>query len=190
MSASAETPNQPLSFNDYLTFERRSTWKHELVGGELHAFAGASDRHNRLAFRIATLLDAALTSPDCRIYISDMKLRVDEQTVYYPDVMVVCNPLDSEDYFKVAPCLIVEVLSQSTAATDRREQLLAYRRIQSLCDYLIVSQEHRHVVHHQRAGEGAWRRFEAGRGEALHLLCPELNLSLDQFYSGIVAARE
>ena len=76
--------------------------------------------------------------------MSDMRLRLEDDTFYYPDVMVVREPLESENpTFQREPCLLVEVTSPSTETTDRREKLAAYKAIPTLKAYLIVSQERR-----------------------------------------------
>lgn len=177
---------QPLTFEEYLEFEADSAWKHELVGGELHAFAGSSEEHNRVAMRIVAMLDGPASATGCRLFGSDMKLRVNDGTVYYPDVMLVCNPDDNERYFKTSPCLVVEVLSPSTAATDRREKRLAYHQLPSLRDYLVVSQERREVDHHYRDADGVWRVMTATGSAVLQLNCLDIELPLDQVYAGIL----
>jgi Uma2 family endonuclease len=187
MTASAQLPQHPLTFEEYLAFEKQSSWKHELVGGELHAFAGSSAAHNRLALRFVTALNAAADAAGCLIFASDMKLRVDQETGYYPDVMVVCDSNDDDEYYKTAPCIVVEVLSPSTAATDHREKLLAYRRFPSLRDYVIVAQDRREVEYHQRDADGAWCKIAVSGSGSLALRCLDVELTLDQIYAGIVA---
>jgi len=187
MTASAQLPQHPLTFGEYLAFEKQSDWKHELVGGELHAFAGSSEEHNRLSLRFVTALDAAAEFAGCRIFAADMKLRVDGETGYYPDVLVICDPNDNDRYYKTAPCMVVEVLSPSTAATDHREKLLAYRRFPSLRDYVIVAQDRREIEHHQRDVDGAWRKLSVSGSGSLALRCLDVELTLDQIYAGIVA---
>lgn len=186
MSYSVAVHRQPLTFEEYLELEAQSTWKHELVGGELHAFAGTSEEHNRVAMRLVAMLDGPAAAAGCRIFGSDMKLRVDDGTVYYPDVMLVRNPDDRERYYKTAPCLVVEVLSPSTSATDRREKLLAYRRLPSVRDYLVVSQDRREVDHHYPDAEGVWRILTATGSAKLQLNCLDIELPLDQVYAGIL----
>lgn len=188
MTASTQQPQLPLTFEEYLAYEKQSSWKHELVGGELHAFAGSSEEHNRLALRFVTALDAAAEASGCRTFASDMKLRIDDETGYYPDVLVVCDPNDGDRYFKTAPRILVEVLSRSTAATDHREKLLAYRRIPSLLDYVIVAQDRREIEHHQRDSDGVWRKVTLSGAGVVTLRRLDVELTLDQIYAGIIAA--
>jgi Uma2 family endonuclease len=105
--------------------------------------------------------------------------------MYYPDVMVVCDPTDIDERFVERPCLVIEVLSPTTASTDKREKLLSYRRIPSLEAYLIVSQDARHVVRHWRDSKGAWWREELVGEGSMRLTCPHTELQFGQIYKGI-----
>ena len=86
-----------------------------------------------------------------------MKIRVEAaDAFYYPDVFVTCDPRDTEPYFKRFPCLIVEVLSPSTEAVDRREKLRHYRMLETLKEYMLVSIEERKVEIFRRELTGEW----------------------------------
>ncbi|AHY48167.1 Uncharacterized protein conserved in cyanobacteria (plasmid) [Rubrobacter radiotolerans] len=178
-------PHYLLSVGEYLALERGSSVRHEYVGGELYAITGASRRHNRIALNIARrLADAAEGSP-CRVYVSDMKVRV-EEAFYYPDVMVCCERPPEDEYTEDAPCVVVEVLSPSTEGTDRREKLAAYERIPSLKAYVIVAQDERLVTHYARDETGRWRRGDLTGEGRLPVSCPEgAELTLDEVYAGV-----
>lgn len=170
---------------EYLELEEAATTKHEYVGGVIHALAGASDRHNRIALNIASRLLGAARGGQCRVYMSDMKLQASDEIFYYPDVMVACGEEPENPYLEDAPCLVVEVVSPSTESIDRREKLQAYRSIASLEAYLIVDQEQRRVERHWRGEDGLWRRAElAGEGR-FPVPCPETELTLDGIYEGL-----
>jgi Uma2 family endonuclease len=150
-----------LTIDEYLAFEKDSPVRHEYVGGELVAMAGASDRHNRVAGNIYALLWPALRGGPCRIYMSDMKMQISDDQIFYPDVMVTCDPEDNGEYIKKRPCLIIEVLSPSTASIDRREKLVAYRRIESLQAYIVLYQDQKRAFRHVVAGRGFGQRISA-----------------------------
>jgi Uma2 family endonuclease len=84
-----------------------------------------SDRHNRVVVNLVLALGPLAREKGCRLYASDMRLKVDAATVYYPDLMVICEE-DAGEHYKEKPCLVIEVLSESTEATDRREKLRKY----------------------------------------------------------------
>ncbi|HEY9806318.1 MAG TPA: Uma2 family endonuclease, partial [Candidatus Obscuribacterales bacterium] len=97
----------------YLQMEENSSVKHEYRDGQAYAMAGASDAHVTIALNLATELRNHLRGSGCRVYISDMKARLESlNRFYYPDVMVTCDKRDRETpQYKSFPCLIVEVLS-------------------------------------------------------------------------------
>src|ERR1700704_550353 len=158
--------------------EEASSVKHEFVAGQVYALAGASERHNRIAMNIAALLWTAARDGLCRVYGSDMRLRIGQDAVYYPDVQVVCDPSDTEQMYTTSPCVVVEVLSPSTESIDLREKLMAYRRLESLRAYLIVYRDERRVIRHYRAENDAWfDAFHSGKGN-VPIPCPDLELTL------------
>lgn len=96
---------------------------------------------------------------DCETYFEGVKLRANRSTFYYPDVLVTCETeKEDDDYVIKFPCLIVEVLSPSTASIDKREKLIAYKMIESLREYAIVRQEEMRLELHRRSEDG-WLTF-------------------------------
>ncbi len=179
------TPQGPLSVEDYLELEETATLKHEYVGGEIHAMVGASRRHNIISLNIARSLANATEGGPYRVYISDMKLQV-EEIFYYPDVMVSCGEPPENEYLEDEPCLVVEVTSPSTEKTDRREKLANYQGIPSLRAYVIVAQERRWITHYQRDKSGVWLRGDLVNEGELHLPSPSgTELMLDEVYAGL-----
>jgi Uma2 family endonuclease len=174
-----------LTVDEFLEMEEVSSTKHEYVGGQIYALAGASERHNRVAANILALLWQGARNGRCRVYGSDMRLRVGESAVYYPDVQVACDPDDMNQSYITSPCLIVEVLSPSTQSIDLREKWLAYRDIKSLQRYVIVWRDQRRVMVHYRADDGEWYDTVLGGESSFSLPCPKMALSLGEVYEGV-----
>jgi Uma2 family endonuclease len=184
MSESAR-PSEFFTVEEYLAFEETSAVKHEYVGGRLYAMTGTTKRHNRIVFNIARKLDDATEGNSCRVFFEAIKLRVSGDVFYYPDVMVACEP-DEDPLIEENPCLVVEVLSPNTEATDRREKLLAYRNLESLRAYLIVGTERRWIERHFLADDGTWRHEEHLGEGGIPIPCPpEASLTLDDVYRRI-----
>ncbi|MEA3642670.1 MAG: Uma2 family endonuclease [Lamprobacter sp.] len=154
----AEAQSARLSGADYLAWEAAQSGKHEYVAGEVFAMVGASDRHVTIAGNVFAALRAHLRGGPCRAYIADMKLRVDAVDAwFYPDVMVVCEAADlARPQDKIAPVLIVEVLSPSTEAFDRGGKFAAYRQIETLREYLMVDPESGRIELYRREDAGRW----------------------------------
>ncbi len=178
----AATPVHILTIEEYLELEERSTIRHEYVGGELYAQAGASEAHNLIVANVHGHLWAVSRNSTCKVYANDMKLRAAPDAMYYPDVMVVRDPNDDDPLAKSRPCLIVEVLSPTTEHTDRREKLLAYRRIDSLKAYVMVYQDQRRVTRQWRDDGNAWWQEDIVDDGVVPLPCPEIALTLDEIY--------
>ena len=131
---------QPISEDDYLQSELLAETKHEYIDGQVHAMAGASENHNLLSVNIATELKTRLKGTPCRIFIADMKVKVGAN-FFYPDVMVVCQEDNDNEYYKTAPVIIVEVLSKSTRRFDQTDKRLRCQRIPSLEEYVLIEQD-------------------------------------------------
>lgn len=173
-----------MTLDEYLAFEARSPIRHEYIAGEVFAMSGATTRHNLITLNLARHLHGIVGNRPCRVFASEVKLRVADR-VYYPDVMLVCGRAASADLIIEEPLLVVEVTSPSTRGTDRREKLEAYRRVPSLGAYLIVDQRRRHVVAHARGPASDWLRQEFAGGESVSLPMLDARLPLDAIYEGI-----
>lgn len=185
MSLAAKIPHT--TPEDYLKHEAESLLKHEYLDGQIVAMAGAGERHNRIAGNAFFRLRAAARGSRCGVFISDMKLRIETTNAfYYPDVMLVCAE-DDHPHYKTRPCVVIEVLSPSTAAIDQREKWLAYRTLPSLTLYLLVDAEKRHVSYWQRDTDGQWRQGTLEETEVLGVDCPPLKIPicLDDLYEDV-----
>ncbi|MCS6785562.1 MAG: Uma2 family endonuclease [Thiobacillaceae bacterium] len=187
---------QPVSRFDidaFLAWESEQPTRHEYLQGEVFAMTGARDAHNTIALNIAAHLRTALRGGPCRVYIADMKLRLDAtDAVFYPDVMVTCDARDRSpeaDQFKRHPILIVEVLSESTAAYDRGRKFEYYRGIDSLQEVLLVEQDRPHVDLYRRAERGHWLLESHGPGGQLHLASLGVSLPLGVIYEDVAFPR-
>ena len=143
---------------EYLEMEEKSDIKHEYIDGYVYAMAGANDSHVTIASNAFALIRSHLRGTGCRVYISDMKARIDNlKRFYYPDVMVTCDPRDTETQnHKRFPKLIIEVLSSSTEAFDRGDKFADYQQIESLEEYVLVSAKRQRIDCFRRTPEGHW----------------------------------
>jgi Uma2 family endonuclease len=171
---------------DYLDLENRSLTKSEFVYGVVHAMAGANERHNTITGNLFAACHAAKHGSPCRPFMGDMRLRLEGgELYYYPDIMLVCDPRDTDPVHKSLPCLLAEVSSTNTENIDRREKLSAYLKISSLREYLIVSQNEMYVELYQRQIGQDWNYFQLGAQESFTSVCLNLTLPLRQIYESI-----
>lgn len=175
-----------LSVDDYLEGELKSDVRHEYVDGEVYAMAGAGRAHNLIVTNVVAHLRNRARGTRCLVFAADMKVRVESwNAFYYPDVVLSCDPSDDKEYYLTAPCLIVEVLSSSTEGIDRREKLRAYRTLESLREYVLISQDQRRIEVYRRGADGAWSLETLSEGDLLQLECVGASLSLAEVYEDV-----
>lgn len=129
-----------ISEAEYLAGELISEIKHEYIDGDVYAMAGASRSHNIIASNIARKFGNHLENTPCTTFSSDMKVKA-EGCFFYPDVSVVCDEKQGDDYFTEAPLIIVEVLSKSTRRRDKTTKFQAYKTLPSLQEYVLIDQD-------------------------------------------------
>lgn len=181
MSATAKL--KPLSVEEYLAAEETSDVRHELVDGYLFAMVGTSQRHNLIALSLGSLIRAHLRGTPCRVFMSDLKVRVGNN-FYYPDLVVSCQVTDTASIVAADPKLIVEVLSPSTESRDRFEKRLAYQRLDSLQEYVLVAQEQLQVEVFRRCSDG-WEVETYGAGETVWFESLDLAVALGAIYEDV-----
>ncbi len=189
----AEVEPNRMSYEAYLVLDAASNNQHEYLRGEVYAMAGGTPEHAALAMAVGAELRAALRGRPCRAFSSDLRVRVEATDLStYPDITVVCGALEisgADSHAVVNPTLIVEVLSDSTEGYDRGEKFAHYRRIPSLREYVLVSQQTRRLESLYKNDEGDWVLREAGPGEALQLRALEgVRLETDVVYHDPLAA--
>lgn len=161
------------TFAEYLALEAKSETKHEYINGEVFAMAGGTPGHAALAAAVIRLLGTALLGRPCRVYTSDLRIRVlATGLATYPDVSIVCRPFEhdpEDENTAINPVVIAEVLSDSTEAYDRGEKFAHYRRIPSLRDYLLVLQREAQIEHYRRNEDDTWTLREVRAPGAVRL---------------------
>jgi Uma2 family endonuclease len=176
-----------ISVDDYLAGEKDGEVRHEYVAGQVYAMTGASDRHALIVNALAFALTPAARMKRCQLFTNDMKVYVHqagEDAFYYPDLVLPCDPDDRADYYCQRPCLIVEVLSESTERIDRREKLFAYTAgLPSLREYLLVAQDRRQVDIYRR-GDDDWMHETVTEGH-IRLDCLDMDLPVAAIYEDV-----
>jgi Uma2 family endonuclease len=151
-----------MSFAEYIAPEAKSEIRHEFLNGDVFAMAGGTPEHSVLAGATIRELGVALRGRPCHVFTSDLRVRVAATgLVTYPDVTVICADLEShpEDRSTILnPLVLVEVLSDSTEAYDRGAKAAHYRRIDSLREYVLISQNEPRIEVFRRLAGGHYRR--------------------------------
>lgn len=176
-----------VSVAEYLAAEETSPVRHEYLGGLVYAMAGETRIHNQIVGNLYVQLRQHLRGKPCKLYMSDIRVNFDvrsDEYFYYPDVVVTCDPRDTDPRFVRYPKLIIEVLSESTARVDRREKHLAYTTMESLEEYVLVAQAAREVTVFRRTNDWGPQTI-TGNEATLGLESLSMSLPLALIYEGV-----
>ena len=177
-----------VSVDEYLASELKSITKHEYLGGVVYAMAGARVAHNDIAANIVVSVGARLRGKRCKVYTSDMKIRIrmeEHVRFYYPDASVICRSNAPDSAFQDEPAAVFEVLSKATRRADTGEKKDGYLAIPSLIGYMLVEQEVPLVVVFRRTASEFAREVYEGIDAVIPLTEIEIELPLAEIYAGV-----
>lgn len=170
-----------LSVAEFIEWENQQDTRHEFVEGQIIAMTGGTVAHAGLIVSLSARLFNHLQGTPCRVFTSDLKVQA-AQNIFYPDVVVSCESQENDGMLCQNPKLIIEVLSSSTFRKDRHTKRLAYQEIPSLEEYMLVSQEAKHVEVYRRAED--WQS-SVYIGGLVELRSVHLALVIDDVYAGM-----
>ena len=178
-----------LTPEEYLAKERKAFIKSEYRDGRIYAMPGASRKHNLIAVHVTGELHIQLRTRSCEVYTSDMRVKVGPAGLYtYPDAVVVCDEPQFEDtHFDTLlnPTVLIEVLSPSTAAYDRGDKFTSYQKLDSLCEYVLISQGSVCVEHYLRQEQDWDLTAFRSLADVFSLVSIECELSLQAIYAKV-----
>lgn len=173
-----------LSEQDYLEGEKTSTIKYEYIDGEVYAMAGASKNHQRLVTKLVQKIANHLENTPCEVFNSDLKVRADSGAKYfYPDVLVVCEDDNTDEYYTQSPRLIVEVLSNATRKLDNTLKRQAYQNLPSVEEYVLIEQNFVEIEVSRRAEH--WQPHFYYLDDTLYLSSIDLSLPVVEIYQRV-----
>lgn len=183
-------PKPYVSFEEYEALEEKSPERQEWLDGVVYDMSGGTIGHSKLQANIIRRLGNQLEGTRCDVHTADLKIRVLATGLgTYPDVSVICGPPERDPQSKTAvtnPTVLVEVLSDSSEAYDRGEKFAHYRRIPSLREYVLVSQNQRRIEVFRKNEEGFWVLVaEASDGESATLASIGCTLRVDEVYANV-----
>lgn len=171
----------------YLDWEGTQEMKYEYLEGEAYAMSGGTIPHNAIAINLIAALRNQVRGSSCRLLGSDAKVRIAEQgPFFYPDVVVTCDERDrSAIKFIQFPCLVVEVLSQTTEAYDRGVKFSQYRRLSSLREYVLIGSEQMNVDLFRLNERGKWELTPYTAGEIIQLSSVNFEFPMELLYEDV-----
>lgn len=175
-------------FDEYLVLESNSDIKHEWIDGIIYAMSRGTPEHGRLS---AAMVWALRQTGDCRVYSSDTLLYIESaQHSTYADATIVCGAMltrgakdkngRSLGEAITNPRVVVEVLSKATEHRDRNERFALFQQLDSLEEYVLVSQDERRIEVRRRSGKD-WATETRGAGETIRI--HGLDIAVDTVYA-------
>ena len=160
----------------------------ELVDGVPLMMAGGSIAHADVAVNIISALRVKLRGTGCRPYNSDTGLKIDDDTVFYPDVTVYCDRRDLDLHRAGTrvfrhPSVIIEVSSPTTERYDRATKVVRYREIEAAKMVVLVDPVARTFESYTRLGPGQWRVDTPPAGSPLEIAEPAVTLTADEMFA-------
>ena len=183
-------PKVRITPQEYLELERKAEIKSEYVDGEMFAMSGATREHTLIVTNITVELGNQFVDRPCELYPLDLRTKVSSTGLYtYPDISAVCGePKFEDDHFDtlVNPNLIIEVLSATTESYDRGKKFAHYRTIDSLKEYVLVSQTECRIERFSRQTDSNWLYTETTDPEgSIELTSVACRLSLSRVYQKV-----
>jgi Uma2 family endonuclease len=173
---------------EYFQWEEEQQLRHEYINGEVYAMRGGTQNHGRIASNIIFILKGHLRGGGCQVGNSDCRVNILETDDFvYPDVSVTCDESDRTAVQAIKyPCLVVEVLSPSTANYDRGDKFRMYRRNPMLRDYLLVDAEKIAIDLYRHNESGNWEIINYQPGDKIELKSVNLSCLIEDIYEDIV----
>jgi Uma2 family endonuclease len=180
---------QIFTVEEYLSLEDEAEFRSEYENGLIVAMAGSSWNHARIASNLTRFIGNKL-SLDCSAVQSEIKIWVASLgKFYYPDVAIVCGDLNfyqTRNDAVTNPVLLIEVLSDSTEAKDRGEKFFAYQTLDSIKEYVLVSQKKAVVEQYLKQPDGSWRYSATiGLESTVNFESVGVEVSLKEIYQSI-----
>lgn len=179
----------PITLADFLLWEERQPLRYEFDGVDPVAMTGGTRAHADIQANLTTALRTRLRGKPCRFYGSDLKIRTADDHIRYPDGFVTCTGGENASTIVSDPVVIFEVLSPSTAATDRITKAREYQAMPSVQRYVMLEQDRIGATVYARAS-GDWKHQILIEDSVL--LLPEIGveLPLTELYEGLTFDRD
>lgn len=165
---------RPLTVAEFLDWEERQERPWEFDGFAPVAMVGVTAAHAGIQRNLTVALGSRLRGRPCRFFGPEIKV-LTGGSVQYPDGIVTCTPPGPRDRIVDQPVILFEILSESTAATDRTEKAREYRATPSVQRYVMLEQGRIAAEMHVRDGD-RWLSVLLFEGDTLAM--PEIGVEV------------
>ncbi len=176
-------PPPPMTVAEFLTWEETQELCWEFDGIQPSAMTGGTVAHEVIQNNLVASLNGRLRGSACRAYGSTLKIEA-AGAVRYPDAFIACSPLPPRDTVCREPVVVFEVISPSTARTDRVAKMRDYWDAPSIRRYVIIEQDAISATSYIRQ-DGRWVGRVLWAGDMIELPEAGISLALEDLYEGL-----
>jgi len=177
------------SMDDYLTTERQGAVRHDFVDGRVIARSGSNRWHNLLVSNTVVALGSRIHGHKVEVYISNMRVKLKNSYICYPDVVVVSGEpsfADQNADLLLNPTVIVEIFSNQTNSSDKTNKLESYLAMDSIKEFVLLKEEEMRVEHYARQNAKQWiYRIYNERDDVISLESINCKVSLAEIYAQV-----
>ena len=178
------------TLEEYFELDRNAEGRFEYFDGYVFELSGVSPEHADIEMNLAEIINPVARQRGCRAFPANLRVRVPVLPTYrYPDLSVACGQAEFVEIgglrCLVNPVLLVEVLSESTAAYDADGKFREYKSIESFREYILISQTEPSITHYLKHNGRFWLQSQYTAGESLHITALDYDLNLDDIYRSV-----
>lgn len=176
---------RPWTTEQFLAWEERQERRYEFDGFQPIAMAGGTAAHAAIQRNLIVALGVGLRGKTCQPYGSELKIKVADGPIRYPNAFVVCTPVRPQATVVSDPVVIFEVLSESSATDDFVTKNVEYRATPSVQRYVVLQQTQAAAVVFSRKGDDWVTDLLTGDGAILRMPEIGLDIPLSEIYPGV-----
>ena len=183
-------PKLKYTLEEYFELDRNAEGRFEYFDGQVFELSGVSPNHGRIERNLIFRLTEPAFAKGCEVFPANQRVRVPAVPTYrYPDLSAACGQAEfvvvGGLQCLVNPVLLVEVLSDSTAAYDADGKFREYKSIETFREYVLVSQTEPSIIHYLKHNGRFWLQSQYTAGESLHITTLDYELQVDDVYRSV-----
>lgn len=175
--------------DDYLMSERQSASKNEFLNGRVVGRSGSNRWHNLIVTNTAVAIGSRIHGAKSDMYIGNMRVRLRNNFICYPDVVVVNNDpafADQNGDLLLNPTVVVEIISNATNTLDKTQKTEAFFALESIREFVMVKEDEMRIEHYAKQNAKQWiYKIYNERDDVLSLESINCKVSLSEIYAQI-----
>lgn len=175
--------------DDYLASERQSGAKNEFVNGKVIGRSGSNRWHNLIVSNVAIGIGSRLHGHKCEIYIANIRVKLENNSICYPDVAIVNGEpsfADNRLDLLLNPTVIVEVTSNDMHASAKTTKLESFLAMSSIKECMMIREDEMRIEHYSKQNPKQWLyKIYNERDDVISLDSINCKISLQEIYSQV-----